>query len=204
METRLQSTGGAQVGWVHASWPFAKLTASAHELSLSATLLGSYKFSPDQVAALEAHGSIPILGSGVRIVHTVQNYPEKIVFWCPGSPKRLIEKIIALGFHPRAARAQVPQRDGIPFRWSFLVAVVLVWNALFLLDGIPPKIPGAYSLLAIVLLFLTALALNFSGAFQAVVLKPGRSISEVRSIAQLVLLVSAILLIGFGVQHIAS
>jgi hypothetical protein len=204
MNAQLQMTGGAQVGWVNATWPFAKLSVSAQELSVSGALIGNYKFSAEQVAALEPHGSIPILASGVRIVHTVQNYPEKIVFWCFGSPKRLIEKITALGFQPRASRAQVPQRDGIPFRWSFLIAVIVVWNALFLMEGIPPKSPGPYMLLAIALLFLTAVALNFSRIFQTLVLKPGRSFSEVRSMALLVLVVSAFLLIGFGAQQIAS
>lgn len=33
------------------------------------------------MAALEPYGSIPILASGVRVVHTVQNYPDKIIFW---------------------------------------------------------------------------------------------------------------------------
>lgn len=204
MNAQLQMTGGAQVGWVNATWPLAKLSVSAQELSVSGALIGKYKFSPAQVAALEPHGSIPILASGVRIVHTVQNYPEKIVFWCFGSPKRLIEKITTLGFQPRASRAQVPKRDGIPFRWSFLIAVIVVWNVLFLMEGIPPKGPGPYMLLAIALLFVTALALNFSRTFQIFVLKPGRSFSEVRSMALLVLVVSAFLLIGFGAQQIAS
>ena len=193
---------------MNATWPFAKLLASAHQLSISGSLIGSYSFSPDQVAALEPYGSIPVLASGVRIVHTVQSYPEKIVFWCFGSPQRLIQRITDLGFRPRASRAQVPHRDGMAFRWSFIILVLVVWNALFLLDGfVPwkePKGPGPYTLLAVALLFLTALALNFSRWFQARALKPGRSISEVRAVVLLVLAVSAIMLIAFGAQHVAS
>ncbi len=95
-------TGGARIGWVNATWPFAKLSASAQQLSVSGSLIGRYNFSPDQVAALEPYGSISVLGTGVRIVHTVQSYPEKIIFWCFGSPKRLIERITNLGFRPSA------------------------------------------------------------------------------------------------------
>ena len=208
MNAPLEVTGGARIGWVNATWPFAKLSASAKQLSISGSLIGRYSFSPEQVAALEPYGSIPVLASGVRIVHTVQAYPDKIIFWCFGSPKRLIERITALGFQPRASRAQVPQRNGMAFRWSFLILLVVIWNALFLLDGfVPwkePKGPGPYTLLAIALLFFTALALNFSERFQALALKPGRSISEVRSLALLVLVVSAIMLIAFGAQHVAS
>lgn len=208
MNAPFEMTGGARIGWVNATWPFAKLSASAHQLSVSGSLIGSYSFSPDQVAALEPCGSIPVLTSGVQIVHTVQNYPEKIIFWCFGSPQRLIQRITDLGFRPRASRAQVPHREGMAFRWSFLILAVVVWNALFLLDGfVPwkePKGPGPYTLLAVALLFLTALALNISSRFQAWVLKPDHSISEVRAVAVLVLVVSAIMLIAFGAQHVAS
>jgi hypothetical protein len=208
MSDQLEVTGGARIGWVNATWPLAKLSASAQQLSVSGLLVGRYSFSPDQVAALEPYGSIPILSSGVRIVHTVQTYPDKIIFWCFGSPKRLIENITALGFQPRASRTQVPKRDGMAFRWSFLILLVVIWNALFLIDGfVPwnqPKGPGLYTLLAVALLFLTAAALNVSDRFQALVLKPGRSITEVRSVVLLVLFVSAILLIVFGAQQVAS
>jgi len=208
MNAPLEVTGGARIGWVSATWPFAKLSASAQQLSVSGSLIGRYSFSPEQVAALEPYGSIPVLASGVRIIHTVQNYPDKIIFWCFGSPKRLIERITTLGFQPRTSRAQVPQRDGMAFRWSFLILLIVIWNALFLIDGfVPwkePKGPGPYTFLAVALLFLTALGLNVSGRFQALVLKPGRSISEVRSVTLLVLLVSSIMLIVFAAQHVAS
>jgi hypothetical protein len=94
------------------------------------------------------------------------------------------------------------------FRWSFLILLLVIWNALFLIDGfVPwnqPKGPGLYTLLAVALLFLTAAALNVSDRFQALVLKPGRSITEVRSVVLLVLFVSGILLIVFGAQQVAS
>jgi len=208
MNAPLEMTGGARIGWVNATWPFAKLSASAQQLSVSGSLIGRYNFSPDQVAALEPYGSIPVFGTGMRIVHTVQSYPEKIIFWCFGSPKRLIERITNLGFRPSALRSQVPHRDGMAFRWSFVILLVVAWNALFLLDGfVPwkvPKGPGPYTILAVALLFLTALSLNLSSRFQAWVLKPGRSISEVRAVVILVLVVSAIMLIVFGAQHVAS
>jgi len=164
MNAPLRKTGGAKIGWVNATWPFAKLSASAQQLSVSVSLIGNYTFSPDQVASLEPCGSILVLSSGVRIVHTVQKYPEKIIFWCFGSPQRLI--------------------------WVCSVEGAEGTCSLYLL--------------ALVLLFLTALALNLSSRFQAWVLKPGRSISEVRAIAVLVLVVSAIMLIAFGAQHVAS
>lgn len=144
----------------------------------------------------------------MRVIHTNPSYPEKIVFWCFGSPVRLIQQIHELGFRPRASSASVPRRDGIPLRWSFIIALVVVWNALFILDGfVPwkePKGPGVYTLLALALLFLTAVALARSSEFQSLVLKPGRSVSEIRPMVLLVQFVSAVLLIGFAAQYIAS
>jgi hypothetical protein len=208
MNAPLEITGGAQIGWVNATWPFAKLSASGQEISVGGMLIGRYRFSPEQVAALEPHGLIPVLGKGVRIVHTVHDYPEKIIFWCFGSPMHLIERITALGFQPRGSRAQLPQRHGIAFRWSFVVLVILIWNALFLLDGyVPwkaPKGPGVFTIAAIGLLFLAALGLNFARTFQAIALKPGRSIGEVRSVALLVLAVSAIMLLVFSAHYVAG
>ena len=38
---KLSSTGGARVGWVNATWPFAKLNVSQNKIDLNATLIGS-------------------------------------------------------------------------------------------------------------------------------------------------------------------
>ncbi len=206
----LKATGGARIGWMNATWPFARLTASAQELSLSGLLLGSYTFSPSDVASLEPFGRVPILGRGVQIIHTNPQYPPKIIFWCFRSPERLIQQIHALGFQPRAPATAVPKRDGIPLRWAFIVSVVVVWNALFVLDGLvpwkepKPTGPGIYTLLALVLLLLTSVAAARSEAFQALVLKPGRSVSEIRPMLNLVQLISFIVLIGLAAQHLTS
>jgi hypothetical protein len=207
MSDQLKVTGGACIGWVSATWPFAKLSASAEQLSVSGNLIGSYTFSPDQVAALEPCGSIPIVSSGVRIIHTVQSYPEEMIFWCFGSSERLIRQITDLGFMPSASLAEVPHRNGMAFRWPFVLLEVAVWNALLLADGFAPwqpsKWPGLYTLSAIALLFLTAVGLNFSRRFQSLALKPGRSLSEVRAVAILVLVISAIMLLVFLAQYVA-
>jgi hypothetical protein len=57
--------GGARIGWLNASWPFAKLTSSRKALALSC--LGSFEFSPAQVVAIEPYRWF--LSHGVRIHH---------------------------------------------------------------------------------------------------------------------------------------
>lgn len=221
MSTKLHVTGGARIGWTNATWPFARLSAAAGQLSISGMLLGHYAFSPDQVVALKPYGVIPLIGRGIRIVHTVAHYPEQIIFWCFGSPERLIDRIADTGFRPRATTVSRPQRDGMAFRWQFVALVVALWNLLIFLgadskfflwnntssqaNASPQASAQAslFPLLALILLFLTALGLIFSPRLQSWALKPGRSISEVRALVNLVLLVSVILLIGFGIQYAA-
>ena len=83
--------GGARIGWVNASWPFARLTVSADKLALAS--LGTYEFSPLQVVSVEPYGSIPLLSSGIRIIHNRADYPEKIIFWCMGNRSRVLAEI---------------------------------------------------------------------------------------------------------------
>jgi hypothetical protein len=191
--------GGSQVGWVSASWPFAKLSVSKERLVLST--LGTYSFEPQQVAALEPHGVIPIIGRGIRIVHSRTDFPSKIVFWCFGSPDSLITRIKQLGFMPKGTLASVPQNRGIPYRILGIVVVIALWNGLFMLDQADPSKkpgePGWLSLLAIGLLGAAAWALPYSKHLQSLVLKEGRTVSEIQSFMWLLRIVLSFLFVGF-------
>ena len=208
MSVVVTSTGGAQIGWINATWPFARLTATAQNMSLSVLILGTYTFSPRDVASLRPYGWLPIFARGVQVIHTNSTYPPKVVFWCFGSPAKLIQKIVDLGFRPSAPIAAIPKREGIAFRWSFIIAVVAIWNALFILDGFflkqSPRGLGVLSMLAVAMLFLTSVAVARSEALQAVALKPGRSVSEVRSLLNLVQLVSGVMVIALAALYLAN
>ena len=192
------------MGWVNASWPFAKLSASRQQLVLSS--FGSYTFEPQQVVALEPHGSIPIFARGIRIVHSRSDLPAKIVFWCFGSPERLIARIRDTGLMPQGTLASIPKRNGIPVRLLAMLVAFVVWNGLFLLDNPLPLTelgePGWFSLLAIGLLCATAWALPYSNQLQSLLLKPGCSFGEIRAAVFLVRLISSILFVAFLVQQI--
>ena len=88
--------GGAQVGWLSASWPFASIQIAPESLTVNA--LGKYSFSPAEVHAIEPIGSIPVLTTGIRIHHTRPDYPEKIVFYSMGSRESLLHAAGAAGF----------------------------------------------------------------------------------------------------------
>jgi hypothetical protein len=205
MNSEINARGGTRVGWFNATWPFATLSATANRLSLSCGVFGSWKFSPEDVVRLESYGSIPILSSGIRIVHANPQYPEKVVFWCFGSPDRLIRRIGELGFRPRATAAQIVHRATNPLRWSFIITALAVWNALIIVDtsalGDDSHKPGVLSLLAFALLFLTAFGLTRFSEIQALVLKPGRSVSEILPMVRLIQFISSVGLVAFAIQY---
>jgi hypothetical protein len=195
--------GGARVGWVNATWPFATLSASSTQLAISSLFVGSYAFEPNDVVTLEVYGSIPILTRGLRIVHKRNDYPATVIFWPLRDPHRVIDDIRLAGFLPAASSPTVGKRSGMPFRWVAVIMFVFVWNGLFLLDGfVPwnePRLPGPFVILALALVFASTVAVERSTIVQAWLLKPGRSILEVRPFVMLLQVVSGFMLIGFTV-----
>ena len=117
-------TGGARIGWVNASYPFAKLSCSRERLMLAS--LGTYEFTPDQVVSFGTYGSIPLLANGLRINHNRLDYPEKVVFWCAGSRDKVLREVGRMGFAPRGQPITRPK--GFAFKWTVVIAFVVIWN----------------------------------------------------------------------------
>src|SRR6266702_2967142 len=132
MQPSFTKTGGARFGWVNATWPLAQLSATHDKLTVTARLLGTYTFSPEQVSAVERYVMVPVLAWGVRVRHCVPEYPQRIIFWCIGSPETVLGGIRDSGFVPAASDSAVPVRRGMPVRWSAIIASVVIWSALFM------------------------------------------------------------------------
>ena len=77
---------------------------------------------------------------------------------------------------------------------------IVVWNVLFVLDGfVPwkePKVPGLFVQLALGLAFSVAVVTQRSTTMQYWVLRPGRSVGEIRPFLLLLQIVSGFLLVG--------
>lgn len=188
----IEARGGARISWVDASWPFARLSASSDRLALDVAMLGSYEFQPDHVVSLDIHGW---LRRGIRIQHVRSDYPKHIVFWQFGSGEKLLQDIRATGFMPRAQPQLTAAASGIPFRWSAIFVSIAIWNALFLLDRRSTTQPGVFAAVALFLLFSLAWCAPRSSWLQRMLLKPGRSVGEVKPILHLFRLVAGMLLV---------
>lgn len=191
-------TGGSRIGWVNASWPFAKLSLSPNRLTISG--LGNVEFTPSQVVSFERYGSIPLLASGIRINHNRADCPETIIFWCMGNREKVFSAIEQSGFHPTGQAK--PRVEGFPIRWSVVIAFIVLWNVLFLLDqpfgSNQPHAPGPYSLAALLLVFGFVTVLRKSARLQQVVMRSGHQVGEIKAFLLLLQLVSGFLSLGFG------
>lgn len=185
-------TGGSRVGWVNASFPFAKLSCNGQMLRLAT--LGTYEFTAGQVVSFGTYGSIPLLANGLRIHHNRLDYPEKVVFWCMGSRDEVLRQIAQSGFRPQGQAAERPR--GFVFRWGAAAAFVLIWNLLALVGWehllyFPHARPsGVGTLLACGFAFAATTAVKGSPRIQRLVLAPGRSVGEVKGFLTLIQLLT--------------
>jgi hypothetical protein len=200
----VSATGGARIGWANATWPFAKLVASARGLRLSG-LLGTYNFQPGDVVSLERYGSIPLFSSGIRIVHVRPEYPSKIVFWCSG-PTALIEEIQNAGFSPDAPPIHQSLRRRFPVRWTFILFFLLVWNGALLLgdsfDRIARVSPLPW-LSPLLMAFMICWGIRVSRTLQKLVLRDNHFVKEIEAYLRLIQFVSGPLLAIFTVLMLA-
>ena len=196
-------TGGARIGWMNATWPLARLSASPDNLTITVRMLGTYSFSPDQVLSVERYVMIPVFGWGIQVHHCVADYPRRIIFWCLGSPDTILRGIRDSGFQPSGSTSAVPKRSGIPVRWSAIIAVIVGWNALLLLDfacskGIP-SYPGPLACLALLLVFVLSIGTLTSPTLQRLILKPDRRVGEIRPLLRLLAFISGAMLVIFSI-----
>jgi hypothetical protein len=198
----IRATGGARIGAVNASWPFAKVVASAKFLRLS-SLLGTYDFLPSEVVSLERYGSIPFFYSGIRIVHARSEYPAKIIFWYFGNAETLIGKIRETGFMPTAPASSEIKWRGFPVRWTTILLFILIWNGLFLVDGVMHhsfvKWPGFITLIPVLLAFLVCWGTKTSPGLQKIIVSDNHSVDEIKAYLTLIQLVSGILFVVVAV-----
>lgn len=190
----IEETGGANVGFGRATWPFAKLLVNKNELRLNASIIGNLYFRPSDIISIEP--SSLFSGAGIKINHRVSEYNAKVIFLTSGS-RDLIKRIESTGFLnnagpiPSDVEAEIMkfQSNGsFPMKWPAVIVFVVTWNLLFLGDQLHyfgktnNRIPiGMGSQLALAFAFLFALAILLSKPFSRLVLKDRREAKDIRS-----------------------
>jgi hypothetical protein len=71
--------GGARIGEMKATIPFARLLISNGKLALHC--FRKFDLTPKEVIC-EPVGRIPLLSSGIQFHHIRAEYPWPIIFWC--------------------------------------------------------------------------------------------------------------------------
>lgn len=212
----LQLTGGARVGMANATFPFATLKVNKERLELNASIVGNLTFQPADIISIEPYTMIPILGQGIKINHRVSTYKEKVIFWTFKDPSSVVRQIQETGFlsnenqtNQKIDRTIIDKqaKGGFPIKKGFAIGVFVVWNLLFLTDFIPfflgekEGIPiGNGVLIAIGLLFLTALFSLVSADFRRLILKEGRELSDIKKFAIFAMIISGFMLLQMGLM----
>ena len=185
MSEPFTTTGGARIGRTSVTWPFARLSATADQLTISTFFFGNYVFNPAEVIGVQSHIRVPGLGWGIRIRHCRPEYPEKIIFWCFGNPATLLRRISEVGFIPSAQSCTAFHRSGLAVRLPIVIVGVGIWNALVLVDmarsNAAPSKPGSLTLIAMLLVLLSSIAALIFPALQRLILKTNRSFREIRA-----------------------
>jgi hypothetical protein len=161
-----------------------------NELILKIPMLGTYKFTPSDIIKFEPNTGF--YGANVILIHNVLDYPQKISLAYPGGANALTLFLNQHGFVPKGVAEAPLQRAGIAVCWSFLIAAVVLWNALLIYGHIKGEF-RVYSFIAIALVFIVTVLLPYSKAFQGVVLKPGRRIGEIKPTLNLLKWLSGII-----------
>jgi|SRR5215471_1962410 len=120
MNDTVAFTGGARLGWVQATSPFGRLSIAPGQLTISLAFAGRHTLAPSEVSAFEHVG---IASNGLRIVHTRDDVPQPIIFWCGGARlPRLVDALAQAGFDARVPAS--PRRRGIPVHWLVIAQLV--------------------------------------------------------------------------------
>jgi hypothetical protein len=211
---QIKLTGGAKIGMVSASWPFAILKVSRERLDLNATIVGRYVFRPGDIVSVEPYGIIPVIGRGIKINHRVPNYKKKVIFWSFVNPDELIRRIRQTGFLDNTAGPDAQTDDGIvtarqkqggfPIRVPYAIAAVVIWNVLFMIDfiditgsGTKNFGPGKGVMAALGFLFFASVLLLISKKFRKLVLKEGRDLEDISRFLYFIIFISGFMLLSF-------
>ena len=202
----VKETGGAIIGGVRMTWPFATLIVTKNKLQLNGSIYGTFIFRPGDIVSIEPNGKL--LSSGIKINHTVDGYNTNIIF-LSGNSGELLDKIRWIGFMENQTAlpqkvedeiADIQKNGAYPLKVSASIIILLIWNGLIL--GNKFILPGKYDEdipftgieLALSFMIVLSLLLLTVIPFRKLLLKPGRNITSLRSFIYFTILICTVML----------
>ncbi|MEO3404601.1 hypothetical protein AAFN85_11910 [Mucilaginibacter sp. CAU 1740] len=210
--SELKITGGGYIGNANATWPLATLKVTADILSINLGFAGQVFFNAEDITSIQPSSGLS--RGGIRIIHTVNAYPQKVVFTTSTSYQSIIEDIKATGFFSKEVvhdqttwhRVKKLQQQGrFPFKTAAIIVFLLGWNVPILLGVFNSNIEGFLTNAPISLSFAIAFILLtlFVEPFRILVLKEDRDIKDLRKTLYFILLiVSVIFVFSFGFRNL--
>jgi hypothetical protein len=207
-------TGGAKVGIMLSTYPFAVLKIEDGLLRLNVSLVAKLVFRAQDIISIEPFKGSGKIGDGIKINHRVPGYKENVLFWCSRTPEVLIREIQGTGFfmstnysHGGQPELEIleSQKDssGNPIKTKALVLMTALWLFLlipnimaFLRASAAKKAPSTTWLVSPMFVFFAfSVLLLISGGFRDLVLKEGRTLEDVKSFAVFLALISGLILV---------
>lgn len=208
----IKITGGGQIGWTRASWPFVTLTVNRDRLEIKASILGNFVFLPSDIVSIEQASGISMTGGSIRINHHVVGYKSNIVFQCSESAVGLINKINQTGFltntdpvpaHMDAEIKEARLSGSFPIKVPAAIAIVVIWNLCMFIDfrhffdGSDPiqALGGIGTRMALGFMMLVCVSLLTVDPIRLLILKKGRSIEDVKFFLYFILFICTCMMI---------
>ena len=181
---------GLSCGGVRVSSPLAMTSADSYFLILKAPFL-HYSFRPNQVINIEAISTYRL-----RIIHTIDNYPENIEIKLQRQSEQVLKDIYECGFTPSAVYNNeiTYSRKDIPIRSSIIILLLLIWYFTVWATPRYPELSILAPLPVITLLVISfsAIIILRSSNLQKFILKPNRKLGEIKPVLYLVAVLSGL------------
>jgi hypothetical protein len=205
-------SGGAYIGNTRASKPFATLRVTPNMLMVNIGFVGQLYFNAEDITLIEPTSGLS--GSGIRIIHTVKSYPQKVTFFTSTPYSNLVENMKATGFfnkeimHDQSIWHQVKkfQEQGrLPVKTIAIIIFIVGWNIPFLIQLALHNINSSITYAPISLLFATIFIVLtlLAEPFRMLIIKEDRNIKDMhKSLYFLLLIVFILLVFSFLFQHL--
>jgi hypothetical protein len=212
----LKITGGACVGKVNASFPFATLQADKDKIVLNVSLVANLYFRPEDIITIRPCVESSEEGEGIEIIHHIANYDRNVIFRSTDNAEDVIRRIRETGFLDNVGMSnsendyKIINQKKVRFPVKRTPAIIFTLLCLLLIltdvSGITKNFSGKMLLnigilTVLGLLFFNSFLLLYSENFRKVILKKGVKLNNIRKTIIYLMIFSGITIIFLSVTR---